>query len=615
MVYFLVYIIVFFLSLFLTIKKDNNITENLFSSIIFIILIMFFGGLFNLLKLSFYLLLLISIITFFYNLYNFKTVIKRKNKILTLELLIYTLLFILLAFGTHGRLLSNWDEFSHWGLSIKNMFHFDQFYSSNEMTTLFKDYPPGVAIFQYFIMKLNGSFDESLLYFANSVLIVTILIQFYKVFKNTTKLNKVIVTILLLFVPTIFYRDIYINLQVDALVGLLFFNILGQYFFSLKIDIYKLVPSFFILVMTKDIGLLFALFALLVILQDQLFFEKKSLRSNLSKYITIFATIIISFSLWKIYLHFNNINPTWSNPFDFRNTIKSLLLVGNNYQVIVVKNFLFNIFSGSLSELGHITIFFVYMFITFWVLALKKHIKNNKAKKRLTTLSLVLLINSIMYLLILLVLYMNKFSEYEALNLASFDRYINTYLLATILFYLFYTLKILLNNKKSIDLKLFAIVLVLFFLFRIEPMLSVTGYFDISKNETIEKRSVYNFYETQLNELISSDEKIYIISQNTTGLDYHIINFLSTPYKISPGGWSIGDPYYEGDIWTKNISLDDWSNMLINYDYLYIHKTDEEFQLRYGELFIDEIVMETFYSIGKDNKDEIVLRKIISNKE
>ena len=614
MVYLWTFIIIFNSTLFLSEKNNRKITENLISIISIIILILFLGGLFHILNITFIFLLVISIIIFGYNLFNYKNIIKKRENIFNFEFLIFIILFILFSIGTEGRFLCNWDEFSHWGLSIKNMFYFDQFYSSNNMTTLFKDYPPVIALFQYFILKLNGNFNESLLYFSNQLLILSIVVRFYKIFENTTKLNKIIATILILFVPTIFYRDVYVNLQVDAIIGILFFNVIYQYFSESKINVTELSLSLFLLVLIKDIGLLFAGFAFLLIFIDQIFIKgKKESIKQYNKIFILFSTIVLSYILWKLNLYINNIHSTWSNPINIKETIKSLLLIGDGYQVIVVKNFIFSVFKNSVSTMIQITIFNMFLFLILWILFIRNKLSGKEKKLRFTLFSIMFLFVGILYLLILLILYITKFSEYEAVRLASFSRYINTYFVSAIFIYLFITLKLLLEGKKSISIELMVIFVVSFYIFDIGPLLSLTGRFEFSKNYTIEKRNEYNFYEKFVKN-ITFNEKVYVISQNSTGEDSYIIRYLSSPKGINSGNWSIGNPYYEGDIWTKNISLETWeTDLLENYSYVYIHKYDEQFRNLYGSFFSSDLSNKTFYKVEKLENGKIMLEAKIED--
>ena len=50
--------------------------------------------------------------------------------------------------------------------------------------------------------------------------------------------------------------------------------------------------------------------------------------------------------------------------------------------------------------------------------------------------------------------------------------------------------------------------------------------------------------------------------------------------------WSFGPPFYEGDIWSKDISVSDFKRILLeNYDYLALYHLNEYFIETYADLF------------------------------
>lgn len=58
-----------------------------------------------------------------------------------------------------------WDEFSHWALAPKEMYYRDAIYTGVS-NVLFKHYPPALALWQYFVVKIFG-FREGALFFAH----------------------------------------------------------------------------------------------------------------------------------------------------------------------------------------------------------------------------------------------------------------------------------------------------------------------------------------------------------------------------------------------------------------------------------------------------------------
>ncbi|MFR5189969.1 MAG: hypothetical protein ACLTEH_01690 [Clostridia bacterium] len=55
--------------------------------------------------------------------------------------------------------------------------------------------------------------------------------------------------------------------------------------------------------------------------------------------------------------------------------------------------------------------------------------------------------------------------------------------------------------------------------------------------------------------------------------------------------WNLGAPYFEGDIWTYDITVQEWEKKLIeeSFDYVFIAKSDERFVQDYGSLFAPDV--------------------------
>lgn len=81
-------------------------------------------------------------------------------------LVIFAMLFIWIMWLNDSRVFSSWDEFSHWGLAVKNMDYFDYFSNHPYSTDTFSGYPPATALWQYLFVKVGGVFSESNVYCA-----------------------------------------------------------------------------------------------------------------------------------------------------------------------------------------------------------------------------------------------------------------------------------------------------------------------------------------------------------------------------------------------------------------------------------------------------------------
>lgn len=78
---------------------------------------------------------------------------------------------------------------------------------------------------------------------------------------------------------------------------------------------------------------------------------------------------------------------------------------------------------------------------------------------------------------------------------------------------------------------------------------------------------------------------MYLVSQGDSGFCYFVIRFNVRPKALTASlGWSLGEPRYDGDIWTRDVSCEDLhEELLANYDYLAIFSKDDGFIKDYGK--------------------------------
>ena len=71
-----------------------------------------------------------------------------------------------------------WDEYSHWGIYVREMVSTHQLWSI-ETNSVHPNYPPGTAIWQYFFTMISG-YDEGTVYLAHFVLLITPLLVLFE---------------------------------------------------------------------------------------------------------------------------------------------------------------------------------------------------------------------------------------------------------------------------------------------------------------------------------------------------------------------------------------------------------------------------------------------------
>ncbi len=571
--------------------------ETLIVWIFSIVFILYIFGLINLLKYGVYFILLISIIMLLNNITIFiksKDKIKETKNFLSPAMIIFFASYIVLCFMHNGRLLIGWDEFSHWGDSVKVMFNINDFITSPLSDSTFKRYPPSMALFQYFVQILNGSFCEGLLFLCYQIIGVALFLPIFKNLEWKNFSSIITAVFFIIIIPLIFFEDYYTTIYIDAMLGITF-GILLIYILDIKkfdsFETLKICLGVSFLVNLKEIGVYLA-FIIVVCLLVQLLIKNKNNRS-LKKYIPLFLTIlsvIFTKLSWNMELHINNIYNESLSGFSLKNLFDIIIGKDISYKQIVTTNFFNAIFNNTLVynfiDLSMMKIIIILLFLTVYYV---------KKDKKYGLNFLIVFIGLIIYLFGLLILYYFHFSEYEATNIASYARYASIYLAGYLVFLALYYY--LINNKKNI---LFLSIILLFY----APFNNLTYN---QKKVSYEEREKYMIDVSYINRHLNKNDKLYIISQKDTGYDYLILRYDLRPIVTAQfSSWSLGKPYYDGDIWTKDIMPNEFINMLIkgDVDYIYCYNCDEQFKNTYESIFEnkEDISTGNLYKVDKEDR-------------
>lgn len=611
----IIFIILFILmsgSLYCIVRFNKRFEEIIPITIFGIIMILYVFGLFGCLRLGVNLIIIITLILYilvFYEIYkqrNFKCFL---SNLFTpaFAIWVFTLLFLFILHK--NRLLINWDEFSHWGDVVKVMYNIDDFSTSSKSLSLFQDYPPGLSLFQYFFQVLNGEFKESLLYITYQIIPISLYLSFLRTtsWKNPCKI--IISIIIVLLVPLAFNSGYLKSIYVDALLGMLAGYIFAIIYTDKKNMFFwvKLSLSLAVLILLKDAAKLFAIAALVMVFilcAKKITWVKKINKNTLKEYFKSFMpfiilslVVILVIISWNMKVKMNGITPVFNGKVDLIQLVKIILNRGDPQKFTIYLNFINALFDNTVFSFAGIEFTYFGTIGLFLLLYFSYFICCRKGKDNFKRMSAIIFCFSLIYTLGIGVMYIFKFSIYEATNLASFGRYINIYFTAMISYF-----ACLILNQQNI--KIDSILLVSLLLVSTPLGSFIDAYYNKATNNSI--RDSYTSLSEKLSIKLKDDKKkIYIISQQSDGYDYWILKF-SIRNNLSginePFSWSVGTPYYEGDIWTKDISIEDWMlELKENYDLVLLHKSDEIFIEKFGDAFssIDIIHSNGIYTVDK----------------
>lgn len=227
--------------------------------------------------------------------------------------------------------------------------------------------------------------------------------------------------------------------------------------------------------------------------------------------------------------------------------------------------------------------------------------------KRIFSIVVLSISSFVIYLLLLLINYVCFFSEYESVNLASYERYVSTYLLFLIVLIIVSLIK---NISKTSNILIIIAVFMLIFNSNIGLFQITIGPLYNKKNSML-KHNVFENKADYIKKYIEPNDKVTIVSFGNEGYNHMRITYHLGPmyssnyYLIEPvvHGNDGYDGYYETIIKPKDYVLRLKDN---NVKYVYLDNINDKFIEEYKELFysVDFIKNDSLFLINSENKLE-----------
>lgn len=592
-------------------KKSNDTIPLTFFLIIFI---MYIFGLIQLLKPGVYIITIVFVVLFILSIVkNLKdrTMKKTLGKIFTPGFLIFSILFIVILFINYNKIPYLWDEFSHWADTVKVMFTINDFGANPIGNSDFQSYPPAMSLLQYYIMSLNFEFKDFLIFFVYQIFALSLFLPFTKKLKFKNVLAIILILGLIFVVPTIFFQDFYNSCYIDPILAMIFGYSLAVVYSKEKYDKFKILElalCLFTLVLTKDVGLLLSGILFVVVTVDLIFTKERLNKKEIIKILSILLlSLIFAKGSWMMILKLYESRVVFDQPIKIFELVDELLGKTSTYRMEVIKNFgeaLCNTTMLSISNLSFSTMILVFMVLLIFICMINFP---EKDRSKFSILGIIFL-GLLGYIFIHMILYCFKFSEYEALKLASFERYIGIYFQAILTF-----ISMIFINQKKYDTLDKEILVLTFILMLTAPYKNILS--------SLARRKVAASYYTatqfidignELNEITNEESDIYVIIQESNGYEWYALKYYLRPNKIyRKGSWSLGNPYYEGDLWTKNIAYDEVEKAIFDsdYDYVLVYKSNDGLIDGYGDLFEnkDDIKDKAIFEIDEDSRKLILV--------
>lgn len=627
--------------------------------------ILYIFGIFNMLVLGANLLFYIGLALFAgYLFICFKEKRIPYEEILHPGMVYFIFYFIFLYFTCQLLSYNIWDEFSHWGLAAKDMFFTNRLVNS-ESAVAFKSFPPGLALFDYFITSIIG-YSEGKVFFAHNLFLISALTMLFQSIR-WKQFYSVVLTFLIIYNLIFFFGGFtFQSITPDHIIGVVFSMSIASYFLFQGSDqgrMGHLIPVLFFLPLIKQIGLFLAICVVVIIVSDHFyrffcaewraqesqfvrinsknrFFSNCKLlfTKNMFLILVLLAVIliapIVSSISWKGWIENNKIQETFKISFsldqikasfskdkatqrdketlkNFREAfLKQSIISGaeNSFLAKHIKN----------KKLMSMTSFFLICLIIGLISALLQFSPTDR--RRVLICQMLMAVFFVVYCFVHLWLYLYAFGGYEGPRLASFSRYMSIFFLGWGFVSIGFLVAVRKESIWRYRLSRLLLTIILTFLILLASPSNKDFLFGKSKPWALRSEVEQNLPIIERHCPLNSS--VYYIWQNETGLRSWIFGYGIYPRKTNSGGhggpWSLGEPYYEGDVWTADYTPEQLLNVFREYDYIFIGNADEKFWKRYGALFsIDVDLMEYFSGANtrKDNLDNLMRNGTITTIE
>lgn len=293
-------------SLLFMVLWDRKWEECVGFSMFAVIAILYAAGLMDKLLVGMILVYVLAGVAFLVSAYLYNKKKISAKSLYSPALFVYVLLFVLIVLNCKGAWFARWDEYSHWGLAVKDMFFYDSFAKHVNTTVMLPRYVPFATLIEFFFVFAGGIFSQELVYIAYQTAMLNVLIMVCGVGRKN-RLYLLPAVAIMVFLPVIFFQDIYNCIYVDPILAVFMAYVLICYYTEeLKgFNLLRVLGGLFALTLTKDMGMVIAGLLTAIMIADRLYHvlhrKKKVLASLLCPCACALFVIGIYLS-WQIYI-------------------------------------------------------------------------------------------------------------------------------------------------------------------------------------------------------------------------------------------------------------------------------------------------------------------------
>ena len=535
------------------------------------------------------------------------------------------------AFRVSHALFSQWDEFSHWGTVVKDMFFSKRLSIYPDSVSTYRSYPPGAALWELYFISYFKEWHDWPVIFAYNLLLIQWMMPLFSCLRSgkgernrwvsvgKNGLLTIIFVIIVYFIPYLYnspfegiaWRCIYADRALAIGFAWMLFmhfgtapeNKDGFYYFSLSLGM-----GFQCLL--KGSGVFFVIMALSMIIADVIVTAGKAKKSVLIRYGTACIFPALTILSWYGGLRIMNVSMVWDmNAVSFKSIVKLISGAEEAWRYDIIRNFpvflkriTFQFYHGSI-----VLTFAAYPL--FWTAGLVFVSLLNKKNDQVTdrrnfTIGLVVLIEFVIYESAILLIELYVLTQEEGMRFASGQRYSADFILGVSCFIIFYIISSLFSETDPGKGTLAFFLLLVLFLFCSVPVEKAARDLTDPVQESVISYNFTNFaryngIEEKIGNILSPKNKCYILSQDDP-YGHFVLRKQFIP--IHTNQETLGPD-------VENQCEAFLSEILFNsYDHVFVNKVSDEFRDSCRGLFEDHTISElTLYRVDYRDGFELEL--------
>ncbi|MBE6887120.1 MAG: hypothetical protein E7484_01720 [Ruminococcaceae bacterium] len=599
----LTFSIIFLLSFSVSELFKKSFLEGLPCAVSIIVLVLYISGFAGAMNIAAYLLMALPFASFA------AIVIVRRGK-LNLSpaniggMFVFAAVFAYFWYIGRGSMIYEYDEFSHWALVVKNMFLYNNFGNLAPTTATFLTYPPAQGLFEYFFLKICRSYNESRMILATNVFLVAFILPAFRKARNIFGLcaGTVLSLSLMFYINNGVFRSTYVDMLVGVIWGYIIIT-----FFDTEKDIFSTVSlslALAVITLVKASGFGLAIGSAIIFAVYQFVSahrENQPVIPAIKQLLLPFAALLASKFSWSAFVKLHHLE----EKFQFNSvTFDSVMALFNGtapqYRQQTLANFADALTGSSVFSL-HINITPLLIIIVPFVVLTAVYLSAKDRYKTSFGAAVTLLTVSVIYTFGLLFSYLFSFTQYEAVSLASFGRYLTTIAAgaAIVMAYFLYDFLAKSGFKAAVPA-----VVALCIAISPAAVMDNAAYYNEMNGWANSFRGIYDWENQLVAKHCPADSTMLYMAPGSADLVRLHAQYAFTPvsilypYNFSPDG----EMYYEDSAGPLPYTVQEIRQHLKeNCDYVFLHKALPEFVEDYRELFCTDIITEGLYKVDKTN--------------